>query len=504
MQKPMSKSVLIFKEPELEFRYGQKVQDPRDGLGLFGPFDADDNATRPASLNYVVIGTKEAIEQFSIWSQMLNQPSLSLQKNNERLWVPFPGFEAAFNTPWPEHPIQAFQIDRESLLRASIIKDPYKRAYEVAEHYLRELRTASKLDEKIGVAVCIVPEEVWKNCRPNSYVFEGSGETVTAKEIRIRKTGQTDLFQSFDPEQYQFSTDFRRHLKARAMEFGIPLQIIRETTLRISDENARGQRGLTPLSDRMWNMATTLYYKNGGKPWRLVTAREGVCYIGLAFRKAEPSTHGTTACCAAQMFLNTGDGVVFLGSFGPWYSPKTEQFHLTKAAARDLLQGVLKTYEELHGKKLTEVFLHSRSHISKEEFEGYLEGCPQGVKLVGVRVRKDDSPRLYRIGKMPVLRGTFMKVNDRSGYLWGSGFKPRLETYDGWETPVPMRIDIQYGDATIERVAQDILGLTKLNYNACHLGDNQPVTVGFSDAVGEILISNPKITNRRPNFKFYI
>jgi hypothetical protein len=36
------------------------------------------------------------------------------------------------------------------------------------------------------------------------------------------------------------------------------------------------------------------------------------------------------------------------------------------------------------------------------------------------------------------------------------------------------------------------------------LGDAEPVTVGFSDAVGEILVSNPKIEKRSPNFKFYI
>jgi hypothetical protein len=30
------------------------------------------------------------------------------------------------------------------------------------------------------------------------------------------------------------------------------------------------------------------------------------------------------------------------------------------------------------------------------------------------------------------------------------------------------------------------------------------VTVKFSDNVGEILISNPTVTDRRPNFKYYI
>jgi hypothetical protein len=265
---------------------------------------------------------------------------------------------------------------------------------------------------------------------------------------------------------------------------------------------SKGERGLTPLSDRLWNLGTTLYYKCGGKPWKLRTARDGVCYIGIAFRFTEDHR---SACCAAQMFLDSGDGVVFLGEFGPWYSPEKKAFHLPPDAAERLLKGVLDTYAGMDGRPLKEVFLHCRSWLNADEFAGFQRACPPDVKLVGVRVKPDRfGPRLFREGDMPVLRGTFWQVNERAGYLFGSGFKPRLCTYDGWETPVPMRIDVMHGEADIELVAKDILGLTKLNYNACKLGDAEPVTVGFSDAVGEVLISNPTVTERRPNFKYYI
>ena len=115
-----------------------------------------------------------------------------------------------------------------------------------------------------------------------------------------------------------------------------------------------------------------------------------------------------------------------------------------------------------------------------------------------------NSLKLFREGTMPVTRGTFWKIHQRSGYLWASGFKPRLGTYDGWEIPLPIHIDIQHSESDIELVAKDILSLTKLNYNACRLGESEPVTVRFSDAVGEILVSNPSITHRNPKFKFYI
>ena len=142
----------------------------------------------------------------------------------------------------------------------------------------------------------------------------------------------------------------------------------------------------------------------------------------------------------------------------------------------------------------------------RDEFEGFRAGCPPDVRLVAVRVRQEyqGAVKLYREETRPVMRGTLWQVGDRSGYLWGSGFAPRLRTYPGGETPVPLRIDVQHGDADFSQVAKDIFSLTKLNYNACKLGDGEPVTVGFSKAVGEILVSNPAVYEARPQFKFYI
>ena len=492
----------VFDEPFLEFRFGQKAQDPRDGLRLFGPYDAD-FSSRPR-VNYAVIGTNIGISIFNKWAEKMNFPVLTAPKQNFRLWPIFPGFEAAFNQLFPSKPVWTHEIDEEEILLSSRINDPYQRVYEVVEEYLTGILSSQKRDEVVGVIICVVPDEVWENCRVESTVANPVGKKISKKQIQSRKDGQQELFVNFSRDQYHFSLDFRRQLKARAMEQVVPIQIIRQSTLRMSEENTFGQRQLTSLSDRMWNLSTAIYYKCGGKPWKLVTAREGVCYIGLAFRQVPDKKQ--TACCAAQMFLNTGDGIVFLGDFGPWYSPERKQFHLNKEAAFNLLDGVLKTYQELDGKPLTEVFLHSRSSIYEEEFQGFMDACPSDVNLVGVRVRSDmrNNPRGFRLGTMPVMRGSQLKTSNRTTFLWGSGFSPRLGTYRGWEIPIPLKIDIQHGEATIESVANDILGLTKLNYNACHLGDSQPVTVGFSDAVGEILISNPSIEHRRPNFKYYI
>lgn len=506
----MSPRISIFKEPLLEFRYGQHLEDPHDGLSLFGPFDAD-LPSHPAKITYGVIGTDKGILQFEKWSEKMDGAIID-ENENKKLWPPFPGFEAAFNCEWPCKPAWSHSLEKNELIKASRHRDPNTRAFDIVSSYLKGFDILRKRDEAFSVIICVVPDEVWKYCRPKSRVEHPWGY-MPKKSMREQfKEGQVTLFEQrysdsqkgWSTDKYRLSGDFRRQIKARTLKYNIPIQIIRESTLSLSPiEDDR--RGLTCLSDRAWNLSVALYYKAGGKPWKLASARDGVCYIGISFKRTESGKDGKTASCAAQMFLDTGDGIVFLGDEGPWFSPKDRQYHLSRESAKNLLNGILETYNELEGKELKELFIHSRSSIGKEEFEGYINACPKDVKLVGIRVRKEwRDLKLYRPGRMPVIRGTFLEWNQNTSYLWGTGFKPRLETYDGWEVPSPLKIVVQYGDASIEQVAKDIFGLTKLNYNACKLGSSEPVTIMFSDDVGEILISNPLIHERNPRFKFYI
>jgi len=494
-------SVTVFDEPQLEFASGERLEHPRDGLTLFGPVDSR-GFEKPSHLSYGVIGTKAGVASLRQFVKAINQPIATDSKLDEMLWPSYPGFEEAFHAVLPTEPAWVKELDELVVQNAATELDDHKRVFAVVSLFLSELRAAKKSDENFRFFLIIVPDVIFANCRPLSRFQGGHGYRVGKKEQR-RRAEMLDFFDTYEPEQYSYSVDFRRQIKARVMDLEIPIQIIRESTLRLAAAERRfGVRQLTPLSDRAWNLSTALYYKAGGKPWKLSGVRDGVCYVGVSFKNTDVAQ---TACSAAQMFLNDGDGVVFLGDEGRWYSEKKGEFHLNRLSAQRLLSGVLETYQSQHGKTLTEVFLHCRSTVNDEEFEGYKAACPAGVKLVAVRVAPERMGlRLYRAGTRPVLRGTFWQVTPKRGFLWGSGFKSRLRTYDGSEVPQPLCIDIQHGDADVQQVAKDIFALTKLNYNCCKLGENQPVTIHFSSAVGEILVSNRLIKDHRPNFKYYI
>ena len=123
----MKGEVSIFREPPLEFRYSQEMDDPHDGLSLFGPYDSG-SPSHPQNISYGLVGTSEGIRSFGEWSRRMQSVIYPDHGFDSRHWPLFPGFEAAFDCTWPEHPARVTSIDDQKLVAASSDRDQHKRA----------------------------------------------------------------------------------------------------------------------------------------------------------------------------------------------------------------------------------------------------------------------------------------------------------------------------------------------------------------------------------------
>ena len=83
------------------------------------------------------------------------------------------------------------------------------------------------------------------------------------------------------------------------------------------------------------------------------------------------------------------------------------------------------------------------------------------------------------------MRGIAYLYSDTRAYLSTHGLnEPRLDTYPGWEGPNPRGVSMfLHGNALLEPVLSDVMGLTRLNYRAEAYSATLPVTRGFADAV---------------------
>jgi hypothetical protein len=494
-------------EPLLAFGFGQTAEHPKDGLFLYGPPVSNQN---PARMDIGVIGAPDGIRRYEKWVQSVGStiaPPTSGKPANKMMW---PGFQAVFGIPWPAKPFTTCVIDGAELSRRIRINNRHEAIYNAVDIYAQALRKYLKEEEaRPQLWFAVVPEEVFKYGRPKSVVpkelREKSSAMVGKKAAKsILRQGSMFIEETEAAAIYEYELNFHNQLKARLLDTGEVIQVVRETTLTPEEFDEGIRRSLQDPASVAWNLSTTSFYKSGGRPWRIANIREGVCYVGLVFKRIENAKDRNNACCGAQMFLSTGEGVVFKGAVGPWHSEDDDSYHLSKDKAAELMGLVVKAYTEIHGKPPNELFIHGKIRFGDEEWAGFAGAVPSTTKLIGVQIRRQNEIKLFRYGSNPVLRGTAIIVHDRMAYLWTTGFTPRLETYPGREVPNPLTVNVVRGDTNIELVLADLMALTKLNFNSAGFSDGLPVTLRFADLVGEILTAGPTEATAPLPFKFYI
>lgn len=497
--------LVAYDEPRLRFAYDQKLRDPKEGLTLFGP---------PEVLNgvqYGLVGTSEGIRQFEAWAARLQTPIPADPEVASSAM--FPGFETVFRTSWPTKPRVFIEVDGKALARTVKVTDPHQRVFDAVDLFANPIRRwVSEEDPKVALWFVVIPEEVWKLCRPRSKVRKAEGvkpEVHLTHNRAMELLDYPDFFAEANlaAEKHLYENHFHNQLKAKLLDCEAVTQIVRQTTIAPLEYLNRRGKPIRKLQDEAtiaWNLSTAIYYKAGAKPWTLADIRDGVCYIGLVFKRTNNPRKPAEACCGAQMFLQSGEGIVFKGAVGPWASGKLGEYHLDRDKAADIVHRCIEAYKAWHGIPPKELFIHGKTVFNREEINGFLSAAPARTSITGIQIRRPNDLKLFRDGRRPILRGLALQLDQKNAFLWTSGYVPALLTYPGREVPTPLRVRLVFGETGLHQVLEDIVALTKVNFNACLFGDGSPVTLRFAGDIGEILTAIPEVGSKPLPFRHYI
>jgi len=499
--------LIFINEPELSFGYNQKTADPRDGLMLFGPHDRE---KIKGQINVGIIGCDHQRTHLKKYLKRIHQPVSSKDGDVARPF--FPGLDAAFGIHINFENIVEINIADTEVRKYLQYSDGHQRVHNLSNLFADALIKYCREEEKpVTVWFIIIQDEIFKFGRPKSKIPKSPENIKVGLKKKERSSSQPFLFDFYNQmqEAYDYEINFHNQIKAKLLVDKVVTQILRESTIAYEDiwedEKKISEQQLFD-SAKAWNIATTLYYKNGGLPWRLGDIREDVCYLGLVYKKLNEDPANRSACCAAQMFIDSGDGMVFRGNIGDWYNPDTQEFHISKDDAVEMINQSLEAFKQKlgKGKYPKEIFIHAKTLFSDDEWAGFTETAAGKSSIIGVRIQNTGQFKLYRGFSFCVPRGMTMKIATDKAFLWTKGFIPRLQTQVGLETPNPIVVEITRGSADIEQVCKDVLALTKLNYNACIFADGQPVTLRFADSIGEVLTAGKNITTTILPFKHYV
>lgn len=339
------------------------------------------------------------------------------------------------------------------------------------------------IDDKVGV-LC-------EKDHPVDYLF-----VVLTEDIykRLGVVDTTDTLQSIG----QVKRNFRRAIKARLMRHQKPTQIIRESTTGYTTE----KRDIQDLASRAWNLFTGMYFKVGGLPWGPVGLEPATCFVGISFFRplGEPSFMRASI---AQAFNEHGDGLVLRGQKFRWDDDLERSPHMPAHLAEQLVREVLKIYRIECKQPPRRVVIHKSSRYTPEETNGFKEALKDISEVDLVTVRASGDFRLFREGEYPPLRGTLMHIG-HNHLLYTTGYIPELKKYPHGHVPAPLRIADHYGDSSKAQLLNEILILTKMNWNTVSVDGAFPITLQFARLVGDILREIPNNRTPNPKYSFYM
>jgi hypothetical protein len=223
-------------EPKLLFRHEQRLEDPRDGLTLFGPL----TQAAPYGLRAGVVGTRQGIDLFRNWVESIQRPVFAEPARLGR--PPFPGFEAVFGIPWAPEPVLTVEIDRNELEGSLYLDDRPQRIFQTVELFTGPIIKALIEEEvKPDIWFVVIPDDVRKYCRPMAPPVEPELRQAAIKHFASRRAAKEEmrrlevapaLFPEFDVtmselvEPYRYAEHFRNQLKARLLQHKISTQVL--------------------------------------------------------------------------------------------------------------------------------------------------------------------------------------------------------------------------------------------------------------------------------------
>jgi hypothetical protein len=479
--------VRVLAEPELEFRAGNRHIDPRSGIAMFGPADADAPAA-PQRITVGLVGSPSAVAGMRRWLDRCRAPidAKQAKPGQENLFLEFPGFtnDRAFCSElvFDDGLIRELP-DRE--LRRLAKSDTNAAVAEAVDLYMA---AATSLCEtgRCRVLVCARPDELHDEGEPPSPPDGDSLEEPTE-------------------EDRELGGDFHDLLKARALTLPCPLQLIRRETWEGVAKDRSRQRPLQDEATRAWNLHTALYYKAGGTPWRLPRHSTDLasCYVGVSFYRTPDGSELHTA--VAQVFNERGDGVVVRGGAAK-ISRIDRQPHLSRQDAQLLLADALLEYRRAHGHLPARVVLHKTSSFTDEETEGVRAAAEEReidfVELVWIQRRA--APRLFRNGQLPPLRGTTLQLEPRAMVVYTRGSVEFFRTYPGMYVPQPLLLRPATQTTELITAATEVLSLSKMNWNNAQLDERDPLTLRTAHQVGAILKHVPVGQQIATRYAYYM
>lgn len=467
MRNSMLPPFTLLDEPLLAFSPTNRSEvdaNPLRGLSCYGPYSKSSFGRYTSVLRVATVGPHAA---FQARADLMNALKVRHPASDRREYVPdYPGFEALYKVRLTgAHPSAHIRWP-DSLADLPGDGDAHARVYAAMESALRRL---DGVRNEFDVALVHFPDHWAEATR---------GENFDAHDV----------------------------LKGLGAQYNIPTQVLNDRAFTF-----------THKASLAWRLATALYVKAAGTPWKLAPVSgvpEGTAYIGLAYALRGDQSQAHYVTCCSQVFDMDGGGMQFVAFEARDPVADVEEARrnpfLTREDMRAVLARSLKIYQQRNEGLPRRLVIHKTTSFKEPELAGVFDAtagidevecievsttsCWRGVWLV--ESGRSDRPTMP--ANYPVPRGTAVVRSPNSAWVWVAGNQPAVSNkndyYQGKKSiPKPLHLIRHSGKGPLEQSCLEVLALTKMDWNNDALYDPVPVSIRYSQLLARTIANVPNL-----------
>lgn len=332
----------------------------------------------------------------------------------------------------------------------------------------------------------------------------GLARNIKDKIVQINNVSPNAVIVIFIPDEWgKFKHiesenevfDLHNNIKAFAAQRGISTQLIEESTLSDSLK-----------CQIYWWLSLSFYVKSLKTPWILAEHNKQTAYAGIGYSVKRSNCSSNIVLGCSHIYNSDGIGLKYrlsnIKENEVTFDNKKNPY-LSYNEAYKFGMNICELFYETMQNLPERVVIHKRTDFKKQEKDGIIDSLKnagvENIDLVTINIEKDQKFIATKINNgntipdsFPIQRGTCIIVNDNQLLLWAHGIvpsirNPKFKYYQGGRSiPSPLLITHHYGHSDVITIANEILGLTKMNWNSFNMYTKLPATIDSSNQIAII------------------
>lgn len=445
-----------FQDPSLLFynpSSGKAALDyhPMRGLINYGPYDMPLSTKQFGSSIKLGIVCPKGVEQ-SFYSFICELNQRSEARHNPDYLISFPGFFNAFKTG----------VDIPSPTSANWVSIEATKGLNGLEGISRFCdqitRRIDQISSSVDVIIIYIPKEY-------------------------------EFYTAFSDGHFKF--DLHDHVKAFAAQRQIATQFIREKTIE-SDLSCQ----------ILWALSLAIYVKAGRTPWTISGIQPDTAFAGIGYSVLSGASGNNTVIGCSHIYTYDGLGMKYkLSKLQDVTIDKKQNPYLSEHEAYRLGLNIKELFYKSFSDMPKRVVIHKRTPFRKDEISGLVGSLStagiQDIELI--EISYEDDLKCFALNYdnsdadgFPVLRGLCFPLNSNTMYLYTHGIAPSVKApgrkyfQGGRSVPLPLKVVRHYGFSSMSQIANEILGLSRMNWNSFNLYSKLPCTIESSNQIAQI------------------